>query len=538
MTYTISRNDQFNSLEIAFDGKPCEAIRDALKALRFRWHGVRRVWYGYADEQTTRAAGGSYDKYVAAYVRKHLRERFPECKISVTSGGAGYLNAVNIEIKSSPFAREFVKGDGDWNSRNQYDHYENSAELDAVLKYCEKLLDVFDDDDGDHYADYGAHHDLYGSARIAYEYTQTEATAEQAESAADFDERKAEAEAAEEARRAAEWAERDKQMEQERAEAERLEKIRTEQAEEIAAHVEILDLQSSEQIAAVGLLESYGKENTLEEVRKSIEERRAEGRESRTDAVISRKVNFKDRRIFDNFCGMLLRNFEFLNGKGGTMSDDARLTEDMELFRLNEEQRESVKFFLIDCVAVYLDGVFQFVIDPQGFSYARYVLIADEATDSYKAEEKRAEWRESSEALPAFYFPAPISEQITAADLQNGDEITMIHLDPWIMTATRTSAIVNRWGVTDYAQYKNVALLSYTPQGKRNPEQIHIKDGQPCAIFRGILPDVPDSIKYTDCGGNLQRVNYSGEGAKDYIIQAIEYYRSIGYDPVIDTIQR
>ena len=27
-----------------------------MKALRFRWHGKRRVWYGYTDEETARAA--------------------------------------------------------------------------------------------------------------------------------------------------------------------------------------------------------------------------------------------------------------------------------------------------------------------------------------------------------------------------------------------------------------------------------------------------------------------------------------------------
>lgn len=39
MGYIITRNEAFNSLEISFDGKPAEAVRDALKALRFRWHG-------------------------------------------------------------------------------------------------------------------------------------------------------------------------------------------------------------------------------------------------------------------------------------------------------------------------------------------------------------------------------------------------------------------------------------------------------------------------------------------------------------------
>jgi hypothetical protein len=55
-TYTITKNAQFNSLEIAFEGKPAEEIREALKALRFRWHSVKKVWYGYTDEATARAA--------------------------------------------------------------------------------------------------------------------------------------------------------------------------------------------------------------------------------------------------------------------------------------------------------------------------------------------------------------------------------------------------------------------------------------------------------------------------------------------------
>jgi len=54
--YTITKNPQFNSLEISFDGKPAEEIREALKALRFRWHSIKRVWYGYSDETTIREA--------------------------------------------------------------------------------------------------------------------------------------------------------------------------------------------------------------------------------------------------------------------------------------------------------------------------------------------------------------------------------------------------------------------------------------------------------------------------------------------------
>ena len=54
--FTITANAAYNSIEISFDSKPSEAVREALKALRFRWHSVKRVWYGYADEATAREA--------------------------------------------------------------------------------------------------------------------------------------------------------------------------------------------------------------------------------------------------------------------------------------------------------------------------------------------------------------------------------------------------------------------------------------------------------------------------------------------------
>ncbi len=46
---TITKNEQFDSYEIAFNGKPDELTRNLLKANGYRWHGVKRVWYGYKD---------------------------------------------------------------------------------------------------------------------------------------------------------------------------------------------------------------------------------------------------------------------------------------------------------------------------------------------------------------------------------------------------------------------------------------------------------------------------------------------------------
>ena len=49
MTYTITYNEQYKSHELTFDGKPSEAVRELLKANGYRWHSLRRIWYGYKD---------------------------------------------------------------------------------------------------------------------------------------------------------------------------------------------------------------------------------------------------------------------------------------------------------------------------------------------------------------------------------------------------------------------------------------------------------------------------------------------------------
>lgn len=54
-SYEIRHNNQFNSLEITFDGIPSQAIREGLKALKFRWHAVKKLWYGFAEEETIKS---------------------------------------------------------------------------------------------------------------------------------------------------------------------------------------------------------------------------------------------------------------------------------------------------------------------------------------------------------------------------------------------------------------------------------------------------------------------------------------------------
>ena len=42
---TIAINNQFNGIELTFESKPTNEIRETLKNLGFRWHGVRKIWY-------------------------------------------------------------------------------------------------------------------------------------------------------------------------------------------------------------------------------------------------------------------------------------------------------------------------------------------------------------------------------------------------------------------------------------------------------------------------------------------------------------
>ena len=54
--FTINTNPEFNSLEIIFNSKPSETIRNTLKDLHFRWHNVKKCWYGYKDLETVKKA--------------------------------------------------------------------------------------------------------------------------------------------------------------------------------------------------------------------------------------------------------------------------------------------------------------------------------------------------------------------------------------------------------------------------------------------------------------------------------------------------
>ena len=55
----FTKNNEFNSLEISFEEKPSEEVRNILKANHFRWHNIKKVWYGYkTQEEIEKALNG------------------------------------------------------------------------------------------------------------------------------------------------------------------------------------------------------------------------------------------------------------------------------------------------------------------------------------------------------------------------------------------------------------------------------------------------------------------------------------------------
>ena len=42
---TFAINNQFNGIELTFESKPSNEIREAMKNAGFRWHGQKKLWY-------------------------------------------------------------------------------------------------------------------------------------------------------------------------------------------------------------------------------------------------------------------------------------------------------------------------------------------------------------------------------------------------------------------------------------------------------------------------------------------------------------
>lgn len=458
---TITMNTEKNGIEIRFDNKPSSEIIDGLKANGFRWSGKQKMWYArQSDERIAFAesirgndAGSSvpnnkseknssaeYDlwamtrtdeipnnyelyrihdcKEIAAIIRKHLRSRFPFCKWSVTSD----THSIDSYLMASPWSKD-------------------SDEVKAIVKYTEKFRESYNYDNSDSMTDY-FDVNFYGSYGCSWEYQQREMTVSEMNMSARFAESKAAWEAAEAERIQREYEERARQREIERKEYERI----SAEQDAKAAHIEEVAEVADANFAVVGCVDTgYSK---CSDIKRYTEDNEREGR--RVVCKISRTVTL-DRENYKDFCGLLLHDFSFVAGMGGTSTDDARVSSEIDFQHMTKDERETVEFYYVNCVAIYCENELKFVVDPQGYNYCRYVYLVDEQT-----------------AIATEYKG---STGISAEDAQKYSELADDLYDV-STTVIQENNLIGSWNNADFGLYE-AAMVEWIERNKF-PFSIHV----------------------------------------------------------------
>lgn len=578
MTATINRNTEKNGIEIFFDAIPPRVIIDSLKAVGYRWHNVKKCWYAKASEETENAAiiategaeatetceitnarnnvqkrlaplwdrvqyaegsstdechahtvGSRYEKgmankEIAAEVKKHIAARFPECKFSVSS--AGY-NSIRIEIKSGEFAKD-------------------SEELAAIRKYAEKYLDSYNYDDSDIMTDY-FNTNFYGSVSVNYDYQQTE-TENTEKTCEAFQKSKEEAAATAREQEEKELAEQIERRKKEEKEYKRIETENRAKVAKIEAAAVVIEY-APETVREVYAHE-VRKASTIEKAKKMIAEYSDEAPQL---CRVSRAV-ILPADLVDAFSSLLMYDYGFLSGQGGHGTDDARVNADLDFQYMSEMDRDSVEWFNI-CTAIIESetGKIKFLVNPEGYNYARYVYILPEdavfkvpkivdVPESIQNDKMRAEviedisthiigesdtitpenWQMSEEYREQMKKCVPVLDvdmirQITIEPLKEwlykehsrrlsinaqseilsemiGDKITISKINDFGMVST-CSATLRGYSLINYAQYSGCLRLVVSLPRKRGQYEMTLTPSNSFIITHGSF-DIPDSVLY------------------------------------------
>lgn len=539
--YTITPNTKFNSLEIAFTGKPDEATRTALKALGFRWNPKKSIWYGFAEiEEVEKALTGAtvskctpkaadvpelvslwertktdsipeHEKYlstreIAKLTREHMKERFPELKISCRIGKGGWAscNEVNFEFISGCYKKD-------------------SEAFEAIEEYVKAWLWSFNYDNSDSMTDYfdrGFYEEI-----SSYNYVSVDPTFVQEWDIEDFNRELAKANAEAEAKAEAEYQAYLAEQKEREALWKEVQAREEADSKKILEHVEVVDVPEADQYVVSGeMLRGCGKECNISELMEH-------GGTDKQDAVIGREVHFSDVELYNTFCKMFLWDFDFLNSFGGVDTFDSRL-QDVSFGALDPEQSETVKWHITNAVAVYVNHELMLVVDPSGFSYARYVYVVNDYTKRPLLDFKREE--EAVHNGESFYVPAPVSEQ--SSQIEEGSQYTLIYEDPWTLCATMHHIKINKVFVDDYAQYKNVLYIDYTEKGRRKSFCQHFSDNDSVLLYPGYLNAAPESLSRRHISGNMYEVLNAGAGVHKFLKNVYDYFKQSGFAPVVNTL--
>lgn len=395
MTAVLKINEELNGIELYFDNKPGNETLTHLKSNGFRYSGFKKCWWNKRTNESLKVANDitknkiTYietknqnkkvkkndfnlwnatqwepfevnkeqdEKTIAKEIKKHLTKRFPHCKFSVTSSYNSMTSSITIQIKKTPYEKK-------------------SVYLAAIRVYCENLLNHYRNcyDAADPYTDYAGSYNFYGNVSIDWEYSQSEQT-DGNKTDCDLYDLKSEEKANEEKlKKEAEFEQYIEEQERRNKEYQRMQAEESEKAEGINSSVEIKELSEENQYFVMNSkFANLNNNNTITEYKIEVEK----GEYSKEDVKITKEIHFNNAYAFENFGNMLLTNFNFLTETGGSFTEDHRINSYLDYDMMDEFEKRTVKWFRKG-VAVYFGGKMKFVVDAQGYSYARYVGLVE-----------------------------------------------------------------------------------------------------------------------------------------------------------------
>lgn len=617
MTAVLRINEELNGIELYFDSKPEQEVLTHLKSNGFRYSGFKKCWWNKRNEKSMEVAN-SLTKQEIAYatttkpkkktkneklslwdatqwndidvnkeqevkelakeIRKHVRQRFPQCKFSVTTGGSYLHSTINITIKSSPYEK-------------------GSVYLTAIYDYCNSFLNNYRHcfSPADPYTDYAGSYNFYGHVSLDWEYKETEQTEEIKEDMTLFDSKLEEFKEGEKTRKEKELQEYLKEQEIKNAEYKRQQQEEKKQIENIYSSIVVKQLNEEQQYFVIdSQFANLNKNSTLDQYKDEV----TKGDFTLENVKITKEVHFNTEEALNNFSNMLLNEFDFLSETGGSFTEDNRINSMIDYYNMDDLEKRTVQWNLYG-VGVYYNGKLQFIVDAQGYSYARYVGLVDNAkiemSISYKQtlnEEEVQELKNQADKLEDIstsvieelnmfetwkkedwnkYKAAfkeklrlnnfklnkniiqqveieelkislyrilqevdSIQEQFKNAELEKGEKYTLFYISDLGSLITER-VTYDSYQPMKYAQYDNAIKLTYKPENKRNLYYRHFYSD--LLMFKGwhSLPDtVLNNVEVRPEGMKIIHSKYHSCDKRQFD-EVLDYLNEKSFKPLINT---
>ena len=522
----VTLNEEKQGIEVRFDSKPSKDVLAKLKESGFRWSNRQKMWYAKQSaerldivnslsEDTTKSEKVVADKVldlwgltridniseqpgenletkeIAAAIRKHLRSTFPMFKFSVTSD----YDSISAYITASPYEKD-------------------SDEVKEMLEYMGEYIESYKK---------SSRYSFYGGRRypqVSYDCKYREMTVSDLNVREKFQQEKHKWEIAEEERKAAEFEAYKIRAEKERIESERLEKIRKENYKIIMDNIEVKDIEKPYFI--VDLIESWrSKEDNINGYDEYEED---EEPPRRVVAEVTREV-YMTEDVYNLFTRQLLDDYDFLKGMGGSETLDKRIKSMLDYDMMSEAERNTVNFYSCNTVAVYCNGTLRFVIDPQGFSYARYCFIMDEQT-------KRVE-----EYVPEQLIDDEELEELAhMADTIEDASTTIITQNEWIDTWNSDKQLEYIAAMKEWVYSNNFKLtkeiVRQVSLTKLKPMLYRVLDEVDCITEQFTRANLTDGQRIT-----IMRIgDFGGFNVSHVTLKSIEIGRYAQYDKAVKLV--